>query len=59
MLIWGKLIHVLKTDNGILFKDLLTNNICSKQILYWNFEMNLYLNREIVWEFLNWIYDNS
>ena len=36
-----KLSHVLKTDVGKLFKDLLTNKLFSKQILPWNFLIQL------------------
>ena len=38
--------HVLKTDGDKLFKDLLTNKIFSKQILPWNFKMELCLKRD-------------
>ena len=44
--------HVLKTDGDKLFKDLLTNTTFSKQILSWNFKMELCLKRGLVWEFL-------
>ena len=47
-----KLNHVLKIDGNKLFKDLLTNKIFSKQILSWNFKMELCLG--LVWEFLGW-----
>ena len=43
-----------KTDGDKLFKDLLTNKMFSKQILSWNVKMELYLNRGLVWEFLDW-----
>ena len=49
-----KLNHVLKTDSDKLFKDLLTNEIFSKQILFWNFKMEFCLNRRLVWKFLDW-----
>ena len=54
ILIEEKLNHVLKTDDDKLFNDLLTNKIFSKQILSWNFKMELYLKRGLVWEFLGW-----
>ena len=44
--------HVLKTDGDKLFEDLLTNKIFPKQILAWNFKMELCLNRGLVWEIL-------
>ena len=47
-----KLDHVSKTDGDKLFKDLLINKIFSKQILSWNFKMEFYLNRGLVWKFL-------
>ena len=49
-----KLNHVLKIDGDKLFKDLLTNKIFSRQILSWNFKMELCLNRGLVWKFLGW-----
>ena len=36
-----KLNHVLEADGNKLFKDLLTNKIFFKQILSWNFKMEL------------------
>ena len=43
---------MLKTDGDKLSKDLLTNKIFSKQILFWNFKMELCLKRGLVWKFL-------
>ena len=43
---------MFKTDGDKLFKHLLTKKIFSKQILYWNFKIELCLKRGLVWEFL-------
>ena len=42
----------MKTDGDKLFKELLTNQIFSRQILSWKFKMELCLNRGLIWEFL-------
>ena len=42
MLIWGKT-KLLKIVGDKLLKDLLTNKAFSKQIVLWNFKMELYL----------------
>ena len=48
-----KINHVSKTNGDKLFAYLLTNKIFStKQILPWNFKMDLCLKRTLVWEFL-------
>ena len=44
-----KLNLVLKIDGDKLFKDLLTNEIFSRQILSWNFKMKFCLNRGLAW----------
>ena len=44
-------VHVLKIDGDKLFKDLFTNKIFATQILSWNFKMEFYLNRGLVWKF--------
>ena len=46
--------HVLKIDGDESFKDLLTNEIFSRQILSWNFNMKFWLNMGLVWGFLGW-----
>ena len=43
-----KLNHVLKIDGNELFKDLVKNKIFFRQILSWNFKMELCLNRGLV-----------
>ena len=45
---------MLNIDGDKLFKDLLTNQIFSGQILSGNFKMTFWLNRGLVWEFLGW-----
>ena len=49
-----KLNHVLKIDGDKLLKDLLKNKIFLRPILSWNFRMEFFLNRGLVWEFLGW-----
>ena len=49
-----KLNHVLKIDGDKLLKDLLKNKIVLRPILSWNFRMEFFLNRGLVWEFLGW-----
>ena len=39
-------------DGDILLKDLLTNKIFSRQMLSWNFKMELCSKRGLVWKFL-------
>ena len=49
-----RLNYVLKIDGDKSFKDLLTNKIFSRELLYWNFKMAFGLNRGLVWKFLDW-----
>ena len=46
--------YILKIDGDKLFKDLLTNNVFFRQILFWNFKMTFCLNKGLVWEFHGW-----
>ena len=46
--------HVLKADGDKLIKNLLTNEILSKEISSWNLKMELCFNRGLIWKFLGW-----
>lgn len=47
-----KINHVLKTHGHQLFKDLLENEIFSKQFLSWSFQMEFCLKRRLLSEIL-------
>ena len=49
-MIWGKNKPCTKNWGNRVFNDLLTNKIFSKQILFWDFKMELSLKRGLVRE---------